>query len=337
MRSSAIITLIVTLGLATLLGCGEVIPVQSAQESTPTKPQPVQAVAPQKVNKDIYDVKADAKAVIAKAVAQAKKENKQVLITWGGNWCGWCHLLHGTFENNSEINATLKKNFVRVTVDTQSNKTLMKEMKVVPQGVPYLTVLDGNGKKLMDQATGPLEVGHAHDPKKVMAFLKKAHPKNQEATPVVTPAPNAETKLSTALAQLKRDDQRLFVKFSTQSCGWCKRLDAFLDDNAIQPILAKDFAFVEMDQGQLPGAKELRTRLSTNKPSGGVPWFAILDKEGNVLSTATASRGNIGYPAEPEGIVHFMNMITKASTTIEDTEFATVEKELKVLGKKFGY
>jgi len=317
--------LLTCLGLITLLGCSEAIPPQSAL-----------AASPKNIRKDIYDEKANAKAVIAKAVKQAKKESKHVLITWGGNWCGWCHLLHGTFENNKEINADLKKHFVRVTVDTRTNKALMAAMKVHTRGVPYLTVLDGNGKKVMDQATGPLEKGRVHDPKKVMAFLKKARPKNIPAlsTPKST---NAESTLSAALANLNRDDQRLFVKFSTQSCGWCKRLNSFLGDESIAPILSKDFVFVEMDQNKLLGARELRKRLSSGKPSGGVPWFAILDKNGNVLSTATGKRGNIGYPAAPESIVHFMNMLSSSATTISDTEFNTVETELKILSKKFGY
>jgi thioredoxin-related protein len=127
--------------------------------------------------KDIYDEKADAKVLIANAVKKAKEENKRVLITWGGNWCGWCHLLNDTFNNNEEINSFLKENFVRVKIDTNTNRELMSEMKIKTEGVPYLTVLDSSGKKVMDQATGPLEVGRAHDPKKVMAFLKKAQPK----------------------------------------------------------------------------------------------------------------------------------------------------------------
>ncbi|HIC22742.1 MAG TPA: hypothetical protein EYO84_04895, partial [Planctomycetes bacterium] len=38
----------------------------------------------------VYDVEADASADIAAAVASAHKNNKRVLVVYGGNWCGWC-------------------------------------------------------------------------------------------------------------------------------------------------------------------------------------------------------------------------------------------------------
>ena len=52
----------------------------------------------------------------------------------------------------------------------------MADYKVDPKaGVPYLVVLDGDGKVLCNQETSSLEEGDHHDVKKVQAFLD-THP-----------------------------------------------------------------------------------------------------------------------------------------------------------------
>ncbi len=293
---------------------------------------PFEAVQAASALEALYDEKADTRADIADAVAQAQKENKRVLVIWGGNWCGWCHRLHDTFENNAEISAYLNAHYVRVLSDTASNNALMKEMNVVPKGVPYLTVLDSDGKKIIDQDTDSLETGSKHDPAKVMAFLKRHIPDGE-----ASPKSAAATQFNAALAALPDDQKRLFVKFSTPSCGWCRHLDAFLKDDAIAPMLAKDYRFLEIDQANLDGGSALRMHLAGPKPVGGVPWYAIVDKRGHVVTTATGPEGNIGYPVGHAGIAHFMTMIRGSASTLEEQDFAVVESKLKERAKHFGY
>ncbi|HOW19271.1 MAG TPA: DUF255 domain-containing protein, partial [Phycisphaerae bacterium] len=61
-------------------------------------PVVVRAAEPANKKRDpIYNEKADAKAQIAEALARAKRDNKRVLIMWGGNWCKWCYRLHDVF------------------------------------------------------------------------------------------------------------------------------------------------------------------------------------------------------------------------------------------------
>src|SRR5262245_923438 len=60
---------------------------------------------------DIYDVKADAKAEVAAALARAARENKRVLVMFGGNWCGWCHKLHAVFRENDDIRTLLRNEY----------------------------------------------------------------------------------------------------------------------------------------------------------------------------------------------------------------------------------
>ena len=293
---------------------------------------PFEAVQAASAREALYDEKADTRADIADAVAQAQKENKRVLVIWGGNWCGWCHRLHDTFENNAEISAYLNAHYVRVLSDTANNNALMKEMKVVPKGVPYLTVLDSDGKKIIDQDTDSLERGSKHDPAKVMAFLKRHIPDGE-----ALPKSAAATQFNAALAALPDDQHRLFVKFSTPSCGWCRHLDALLKDEAIAPILAKDYRFLEIDQANLDGGSALRMHLAGPNPVGGVPWYAIVDKSGHVVTTATGPEGNIGYPVGPAGIAHFMTMIRVSSTSLTAEDRQTLKAALESRAQLLGF
>jgi len=141
------------------------------------------AAAPPKGNTlKLYDEKADGKVQIVKALAEAKRTRKNVLLQFGANWCGWCYKLHGLMGKDKTIAATLKKNYVLVlidVVDQKHNADVVKQYdNPVRFGLPVLVVLDKEGKMLTTQDTAKLEEGDHHDPKKVLAFLRQWTPKN---------------------------------------------------------------------------------------------------------------------------------------------------------------
>jgi thiol-disulfide isomerase/thioredoxin len=128
----------------------------------------------------IYNEKANAQADIDAALALAKRENKRVLLKFGGNWCGWCYKLHDVFTHDAAVADVLNHGFVLVLVDVNSNKKLFD--KYAPDekqpSFPYLVVLDADGKILKDEKTEELEEGPKHNPAKVKAFLVKWSPSN---------------------------------------------------------------------------------------------------------------------------------------------------------------
>lgn len=121
----------------------------------------------------IYDEKADAQKEVEAAIAQAKRENKRVLIMYGGNWCSWCWKLHDTMEADANIKKRLEDSYVLVLVSIHENEGFPANYGAEAKGYPYLTVLDGDGKAVTHQETGSLEEGDHHDPKKVLDFLDK--------------------------------------------------------------------------------------------------------------------------------------------------------------------
>jgi thiol:disulfide interchange protein len=66
----------------------------------PVMPERVEAADTPTTRANIYDETADGSKQISDALNIAKREDKRVLLQFGANWCGWCHLLHELFESN---------------------------------------------------------------------------------------------------------------------------------------------------------------------------------------------------------------------------------------------
>lgn len=138
-----------------------------------------------KMGPDIYDTQADGTAQIAAALTQAKAEHKHVLVKLGANWCIWCRRLSHTFETDAAVAQALHDNYVLVLIDVNHRNGKKRNDAVndrygnpMEQGLPVLVVLDADGKQLTTQETGALEDGKsAHDPAKVIAFLRQWAPK----------------------------------------------------------------------------------------------------------------------------------------------------------------
>jgi len=95
---------------------------------------------------------------LPKAQAQAKKENKLVMLDFtGSDWCGWCIKLHKEVFSQPEFAAYAKKNLVLVEVDFPKRKEQTADLKKANQalsekykieGYPTIIVLNGEGDQV---------------------------------------------------------------------------------------------------------------------------------------------------------------------------------------------
>lgn len=304
------------LGLSVVVLVAFVLPVRSAWSFGGDE-------AAKKDKPHTYDEKADAKADIAAALVKAKKNNKRVLLMFGANWCGWCHKLHGVFESNREIGKTLLYEYERVNIDIgkmDKNMDLVRKYgaRADKEGVPYLTVLDADGKAIANQETGALEEGDHHDPAKVQEFLKKwtAEPEN------------AKSLFNQAIAQAAKEDKKVFLSFGAPWCGWCHRLEDFLGREDIGLLMGKDFVNLKIDVDRMEHAEDIVKRYQASE-RGGLPWFVVVDAKGDSLSTSFGPKGNVGYPVEPFEIAHFMGMLTKTKKRMTDGDIDKIEQVLQ--------
>lgn len=60
----------------------------------------------------LYNPTANVEMDVKAALMKAKRENKNVLIQVGGNWCIWCYRFNAFVEKDSLLRKTLKDNYV---------------------------------------------------------------------------------------------------------------------------------------------------------------------------------------------------------------------------------
>jgi thiol:disulfide interchange protein len=141
------------------------------------------AEAPKTARPKIYDESLDGFKQIGDALTIAKAENKRVLLQFGANWCGWCHLLHKIFQTDKAISETLKTSYVVVLIDVNQGHNKAVDTKYgnpTRFGLPVIVILDSDGKQVTTKDTGELEEGKQHNPDKVLAFLKGWAPKKSQ-------------------------------------------------------------------------------------------------------------------------------------------------------------
>jgi uncharacterized protein YyaL (SSP411 family) len=126
----------------------------------------------------IYNPDANAREDIAKAIQQAKAENKHVLLQIGGNWCPWCVKLHAMENADAQIDSLLKADYILVMVNVPREKDkrdpeLMASLDN-PQrfGFPVLVVLNQEGERIHTQDSWYLEQDKDYNREKVVQFFK---------------------------------------------------------------------------------------------------------------------------------------------------------------------
>lgn len=123
----------------------------------------------------LYNPAANVQKDIAAALVKAKKENKNVLLQLGGNWCVWCYRFHDFVMADSTLKKTLESNYVVYHLNySKENKNLGYLKKLgYPQrfGFPALVILDAKGNRIHTQDSGLLEKGKGYDFEKVKSFL----------------------------------------------------------------------------------------------------------------------------------------------------------------------
>jgi thioredoxin-related protein len=128
-----------------------------------------------------YDKARDPAADLKAAVAQAKQENKRILLEVGGEWCIYCRLLNKTIHDDARLTKRLDDSFIVIKVnfspDVRNEAFLSQYPKIV--SYPHLFVLDSDGSLLLSHNPDALMNGDGYAPDLILAFLEKWAPKEK--------------------------------------------------------------------------------------------------------------------------------------------------------------
>ena len=140
--------------------------------------------------------------------------------------------------------------------------------------------------------------------------------------------------LETAFKQAKTEHKNVLVIFHASWCGWCKKLDANVNDKACKDLFDSNFVIThltvqESEQNknlENPGATDLFNKYGNG--NSGVPFFLVFDGNGKLLRKSVDENGsNLGCPAN-EHEVEVLIDILKETTKLK-------KPELEVIRNKF--
>jgi RNA polymerase sigma factor (sigma-70 family) len=202
----------------------------------------------------------------------------------------------------------------RLTAAQPLAKLLRVDLR--PEATPVLVVADERGEPVavLEGAT-LLRDGRVHGPS-VRDFLEARAPARLDA----------EKLLTDALALARKENKRVLVQETATWCGPCWRLSRFLDRH--RDVWEKDYVWIKLDH-RWTNAAELGKRLRKDA-QGGIPWVAILDSDGKVLTTSNDKEGqNIGFPTDDPAVAHFAAMLRGTAQRLTEAEFTRLVDALQ--------
>jgi hypothetical protein len=132
--------------------------------------------------------------LLARGLADAKKDGRAVFLSFGSPTCGWCRCLE-KYHARPAVEKTLGKHLVFVKVDVVENpggQEMYKKYTPAQGGVPVWVILSADGKVLGDSfENGKTNVGFPYEPNELVHY---------------------ERVLRSALPQLTADEVALLMK-----------------------------------------------------------------------------------------------------------------------------
>jgi thiol-disulfide isomerase/thioredoxin len=157
------------------------------------------------------------------------------------------------------------------------------------------------------------------------------------------PTPSAETVMNNAYQQATQENKKVFVMFHASWCGWCRKMDAAMNDASCKKAFESSYVIVHLTVEESKDKKDLENagadflKRKWLGEKAGLPFWLILDKDGNVLADSYIRKpgiptdqpgDNVGCPASDEEITMFLKILRKTST-ITDSKLETIGKRFK--------
>jgi len=179
--------------------------------------------------------------------AQAKRENKFILLDLEAVWCHWCHVMDETTYRDPEVRRLLQSRYLAVKVDQDSRPDLSNRYE--DYGWPATVVFDANGQEIIKRQ-GYLE------PKQFASIL-------QAIIDDPTPGPSVRPDVPIAypsnplLPQKLRDELRV-----SYLAGYDAKEGAWGDDFKFMDWDSVEYALDNAAHGDMQSEKMARQTLN---------------------------------------------------------------------------
>jgi thiol-disulfide isomerase/thioredoxin len=152
--------------------------------------------------------------------------------------------------------------------------------------------------------------------------------------------PSSEAVLNNAYAQATKENKKVILIFHASWCGWCKKMDASLNDPTCKKMFDDNYVIAHLDVMEQPAKASLENPggMDVMKKFGGeksgLPFWLVLDPKGNVLAnslmpkdgaTTATPEDNVGCPASEKEVSYFDSILKKTSG-LKDDDIATIHK-----------
>ena len=124
-----------------------------------------------------FDKEVNATDNLKKAITKATKEQKNILLIAGGDWCRWCGTMTNFLEEHPQLQQELYTQFevLRVYygkgINLSGKALILKYGK--PKGTPHFYVLNNQGELIHSFGTKALERGYGYNKAKFTEFTTK--------------------------------------------------------------------------------------------------------------------------------------------------------------------
>jgi thiol-disulfide isomerase/thioredoxin len=139
---------------------------------------------------------------------------------------------------------------------------------------------------------------------------------------------SADAILKDAYREAAASHKNVFVIFHASWCGWCKKMDASINDPACKKFFDDNFVIRHLvvyespDKKNLenPGAMDLLKKYKGD--DNGIPYWLIFDSQGNLLADSKrrekgagpdATGDNTGCPASETEVGYFVEVLRHSS------------------------
>lgn len=152
---------------------------------------------------------------------------------------------------------------------------------------------------------------------------------------------SADSVLDQALGVAKKEHKKVMLLFHASWCGWCKKMDASMEDPSCKKYFDSNFVrcyVTVMERGDKigwnnPGGDELMEKWHGSEQ--GIPFWLIFDENGRLLADSKMRKENegidqgqnMGCPADQQSVDYFIQILRK-TTSLDQVA-------LKAIGKRF--